>query len=79
MTKTYTNMLTTLSGTYRNGTIVLDEVPLINHEVPVIVTFLEDTNRPKLVQKGVRLGSWEGKYHLPDDFNEPLNDLSDYM
>lgn len=72
-------MLTTLSGTYRNGTIILDEVPPINHDVPVIVTFLEDDKRQKATGKGVRLGSWNGKYSLPDDFNEPLDDLADYM
>ncbi len=72
-------MLTTLSGTYRNGTIILDESPLIDHDVPVIVTFLDDADRFKTPSKGVRLGSWEGKYSIPDDFNDPLDDLADYM
>ncbi|RIV18481.1 hypothetical protein DYU11_28325 [Fibrisoma montanum] len=72
-------MLTSLSGTYKNGTIILDEVPSIDHDVPVIVTFLEDNKLSKAKGKGVRLGSWSGKYSLPDNFNEPLDDLADYM
>ena len=72
-------MLTTLSGTYRNGTIILDESPLIDHDVAVIVTFLDDDNRLRMLSKGVRLGSWEGKYNIPNDFNDPLGDLADYM
>lgn len=37
------------------------------------------TDQPKTDRKGVRLGSWAGKYSLPDDFNDPLDDLADYM
>lgn len=72
-------MLTTLSGTYRDGTIILDESPQIDHDVPVLVTFLDNTSSLKTTRKGVRLGSWEGQYSIPDDFNEPLDDLADYM
>ncbi|WP_041259590.1 hypothetical protein [Fibrella aestuarina] len=72
-------MLTTLSGTYRDGTIFLDEAPQIDHEVPVLVTFLQETTQLPTERKGVRLGSWEGKYKVPDDFNDPIDDLADYM
>lgn len=72
-------MLTTLSGTYRDGTIILDESPLVDHDVPVLVTFLAEPTSLQPAPKGVRLGSWGGKYSLPDDFNEPLDDLGEYM
>ena len=29
--------------------------------------------------QGVKLGSLEGRYNLPDDFNAPLDDLKDYQ
>ncbi len=36
----------------------------------------QDTKPPK----GVKLGSLAGKgFSIPDDFNEPLDDLKDYM
>ncbi|MEZ0611049.1 hypothetical protein ACAW74_21225 [Fibrella sp. WM1] len=72
-------MLTTLSGTYRDGAIILNEAPQIDHEVPVLVTFLQETTPLLAEQKGIRLGSWKGKYSLPDDFNDPIDDLADYM
>jgi hypothetical protein len=43
-----------------------------------MVTFLTEENT--LVKKYKRkLGGLEGKVNLPDDFNEPLDDLKDYM
>lgn len=38
-----------------------------------------EINQPYIDKKGVRLGSWEGKYSIPDNFNDPLDDLADYM
>lgn len=48
----------------------------------VIVTFLEDTESPLARKPGslLRLGSQMGKnFNIPDDFNEPLDDLKEYM
>ena len=68
-------MLTTIKGTYNNGQIVLDEAPPTETESKVMVTFLEEFQTP---QKR-RLGSLKGKIGIPDNFNEPLDDLKDYM
>ena len=70
-------MLTTVKGTYENGRIVLDEIPRAKDKSKVVVTFLEET-RPAPSQKR-RLGSLKGKIGIPDNFNEPLDDLKEYM
>ena len=47
----------------------------------VVILFLEDqeVGSTGSTRKGVKLGSLEGSYQIPDTFNEPLNDLSEYM
>jgi len=72
----YINVLTTIKGTYVNGHIVLDEMPPIQSKSKVVVTFLEEIS--PIVQKR-RLGSLKGKIGIPDNFNEPIDDLKDYM
>ena len=71
-------MLTTIKGTYNNGKIILNEDPPVKAKTDVIVTFLTNENADS--KQGERkLGGLEGKVTLPDDFNEPLEDLKDYM
>lgn len=73
-------MLTTVQGTYQNGQIILHETPAVQDGTEVFVTFLKEVDPDKPRPKGgVRFGSWAGKYSIPDDFNEPLDDLADYM
>lgn len=67
-------MLATVEGIYENGQIILAEKPPIQHKTKVFVTFMEEVKPLSRV-----LGSWEGKYQIPDDFNEPLDDLKEYM
>ena len=70
-------MLTTIKGTYENGRIVLDEIPQAKNKSKVVVTFLEETPPAHLNKR--RLGSLKGKISIPENFNEPLDDLKDYM
>ena len=72
-------MLTTVKGTYENGQVFLEEIPPTKTKMEVIITFLGEIKVKKNKKQGVKLGSWEGKYAIPDDFNEPLDDLKDYM
>ncbi|WP_288429716.1 hypothetical protein [uncultured Spirosoma sp.] len=73
-------MLTTVRGIYQNGQIILHETPSVQDGTEVFVTFLNEVKPNEPVSKGgVRFGSWAGKYSIPDDFNEPLDDLVDYM
>ncbi|WP_266363781.1 DUF2281 domain-containing protein [Tellurirhabdus rosea] len=44
-------------------------------KVKVMVTFLEEVEKPAR-RVG---GSLKGQIHVPNDFNEPLDDLKDYM
>lgn len=68
-------MLTTIKGVYDHGKITLAEDPLIKTKADVMVTFLTD----EIKQGKRKLGGLEGKVTIPADFNEPLEDLKDYM
>ena len=71
-------MLTTIKGVYREGHIILKEEAPVKSETEVIVTFLTDeSDTPK---KSPRVpGRLKGRISITDDFNEPLDDLKDYM
>jgi len=70
-------MLTTIKGYYDHGQIVLEENPPVQTKTEVMVTFLTEEVIPKSTKR--TLGGLEGLVPLPDDFNEPLDDLKDYM
>ena len=72
-------MLTKIKGTYENGRVILNETPKTDHKVNVIVTFLEEETFENTSMKRRVPGSLKGKIHMADDFNEPLDDLKDYM
>jgi hypothetical protein len=70
-------MLPTIKGYYDQGQIVLEEVPPVKTKTEVMVTFLTgETSETKPSKR--KLGGLEGKVKIPDDFNEPLDDLKDY-
>lgn len=76
-------MYTAIKGIYENGVLTLLEPAPNLEKSDVLVTFLMETK--PILQKRVpgslkKLGELEGKhYSIPDDFNEPLDDLKDYM
>jgi Protein of unknown function (DUF2281) len=70
-------MLTTIKGYYDHGQIVLEETPPIKTKTEVMVTFLTNKAVGKPIKR--KLGGLEGKVNLPEDFNEPLDNLKDYM
>jgi hypothetical protein len=73
-------MLTTVRGTYENGQIIWREKPPVQERTEVIVTFLEENgNLPDRKKPNRKAGSMKGQIKLADDFNEPLDDLKDYM
>lgn len=73
-------MLTTIKGVYDHGKITLTEPPPNTTKADVMVTFLptEEKIAQKEKQK-IILGMLDGKIILPEDFNEPSDDLKDYM
>ena len=70
-------MLTAIKGYYEKGQIILTENAPVQSKTDVIITFLTEDD---VKTTGKRIpGGLKGKVSLPDDFNEPLNDLKDYM
>ena len=70
-------MLTTIKGYYEEGKVVFEEMPQVTEKTEVLVTFLpftENKGRGK-----IRLGTLEGRITVPEDFNEPLDELKEYM
>ncbi len=67
-------MLTTIKGYYDHGQITLQEIPPVTTKTEVMVTFLTDEAAMKDQPKR-KLGGLEGKVTIPNDFNEPLDDL----
>ena len=73
-------MYTAINGIYENGNFVLQETPPTNKKTKVVIMFMEELDSPKPSKKGVKLGSLAGQgYSISDDFNEPLEDLKDYI
>jgi len=69
--------MTTVRGYYDHGKIVLSEDVSVAEKTEVIVTFLNEVSEKR---KSLRIpGGLKGKVTLPDNFNEPLDDLKDYM
>ncbi|RKR82972.1 uncharacterized protein DUF2281 [Mucilaginibacter gracilis] len=70
-------MLTAIKGYFENGQIIMEEQAPVQSRTEVIITFLTE-ERPS--NKGKRIpGGLKGRVSIPDDFNEPLDDLKDYM
>ena len=70
-------MLTAIKGIYDNGKITLEEEAPVQTKTEVIVTFLSEEKES--LRKTRTPGGLKGKVSLPEDFNEPLEDLKDYM
>ncbi|MEI6065723.1 MAG: DUF2281 domain-containing protein [Methylococcaceae bacterium] len=71
-------MFATIKGYYEEGQIFLEEEAPVESKTEVIITFLTEGSKNTGIQKRVP-GGLKGKVAIPDDFNEPLDDLKDYM
>lgn len=69
-------MLTTLKGIYEDGKVTLIGKPPVQSRTEVTVTF--STDEPKPLKKR-KAGVLSGKPQMSDDFNDPLDELKDYM
>jgi hypothetical protein len=74
-------MYAAIKAIYENGQIILQETPPTTEKTNVIVMFIkEEPAKMQPSAKGVKIGSLAGKgYSIPDNFNEPLEDLNEYM
>jgi len=70
-------MLTAIKGYYEKGKIILNEDAPVQDRTDVIITFLTEKGD---TSTGQRIpGGLKGKVSIPTDFDEPLDDLKDYM
>jgi len=67
-------MLTTIKGYYENGAITLKEEPPVQEKTEVMITFLTNEKKSSTTKQRTP-GGLKGKVSLPDDFNEPVDDL----
>lgn len=80
-------MYLAVNGIFEDGQLILEEPAPTMQKTKVVVMFLNDENKIESSQQRMRqpgslkkLGELEGKkYSIPDDFNEPLDDLKEYM
>jgi predicted DNA-binding antitoxin AbrB/MazE fold protein len=50
----------------------------IKEEYEVVITFLEPVAKKEHLRSAF-IGSWKDKIWIADDFNEPLDELKEYM
>ncbi len=74
-------MYAAIKGIYENGKITFTEEPPVKSKAEVVITFLtgQEQDEANNLKRKVTMGLLEGKIKLPADFNEPLDDLKDYM
>ncbi|MCF0064269.1 DUF2281 domain-containing protein [Dyadobacter chenwenxiniae] len=71
-------MLRTIEGIYENGKVIFKETPPLQKRAKVLITFIDESERP-ILEKKRPLGTMKGTIKMSDDFNDPIDDLKDYM
>jgi hypothetical protein len=77
-------MYTGINGIFENGQVILEEAPPTTQKTRVVVMFMNEDVSHKSAKRTPgslkRLGELMGKkFSLPENFNEPLDDLKEYM
>ena len=73
-------MQTQIKGIYNNGQVILDEKPTLSKPVKVVVTFMDEEELIVKKKKPLIAGFAKGTVtFMSPDFNEPLDELKDYM
>lgn len=74
-------MLTAITGIYSNGQVILETLPKVIKQAKVLVIFEEETVgiRPPKALKKRTFGISKGMIEISSDFDEPLDDLKEYM
>lgn len=70
-------MHTVIEGIYEDGKVVLDHKPGVNVKSKVKVVFEESDNEPALSKRPFGIG--KGTIYMAPDFDDPLDELKDYM
>lgn len=71
-------MLSSYKGIFENGKVIFTETPPTQSRVDVIVTFLRPVEKSE-IKRRIPGGLKSKIGTVPDDFNEALDDLKDYM
>jgi len=72
-------MLTVIEGIYKNGQVILNETPKMDKPVKVMVTFIDETEKSNMNNER-KPGFLKGFFtYIDPNFNEPLDELKDYM
>jgi len=73
-------MLTNIKGVYYNGNIILSEFPPTDKPIEVEIVFKQELEQTEFKRKKREFGFAKGFFtYVAEDFNEPLDDLKDYM
>lgn len=73
-------MLTSIKGIYHNGIITLTEQPHTDKPIEVEILFKEEIEGAVVEPKKRAFGFAKGFFsYIAPDFNEPLDELKDYM
>jgi Protein of unknown function (DUF2281) len=70
-------MTTTIEGIYENGKITLNELPKNIEKAQVKVVFEEVEKKGETGKR--KMGIFQGTITMSDDFDEPLDELKEYM
>lgn len=71
-------MHTVIEGVYEDGKVTLDHKPDVDVRMKVKVIFEEIEDAPPVLSKRP-FGIAKGTISMAPDFDEPLDDLKDYM
>ena len=72
-------MLIAIEGTYENGQIVLKHPPNTSAKTKVMVIFEEEKAETSKSKDKRPFGISRGAFTMSPDFDEPLEDLEEYM
>lgn len=71
-------MFPAIKGYYDNGQVFLSEDSPVSAKTNVIIMFLPEDGQIKQSKQRV-WGTLQGKIAVSDDFDNPIEDMNDYM
>ncbi|MEP6950167.1 MAG: hypothetical protein ABI863_12860 [Ginsengibacter sp.] len=75
-------MPVTIKGIFENGQVKLAEPAPTEEKVSVTITFPDEGNivsEKSLEKNEIKFGSLAGKISVPENFDEEMDELKDYM
>lgn len=71
-------MALTINGIFENGKIILEELHPTNKKVQVKIIFPDLKESTPLNKNEIKFGSLKGKVRVPENFDEEMDELSEY-